>query len=146
MEFLKKLKFNGKRPTSLYYYRELQSLRDPLHFRAANSTDDEQFIQRAEMTVIIQYVGFQSKAIVREQQVPLAGIFDRGARNQTYDFERGIPLPWGYQDAPDLCSLPLLLILFRNYPFRRLLDTLLPLPCESKCFGGEGGVSARFVL
>ena len=36
MEFLKKLKFNGKRPTSLYYYRELQSLRDPLHFRAGN--------------------------------------------------------------------------------------------------------------
>jgi transcriptional regulator with XRE-family HTH domain len=34
VEFLKKLKFNGKRPTSLYYYRELQSLRDPLHFRA----------------------------------------------------------------------------------------------------------------
>jgi hypothetical protein len=31
---LKKLKFNGKRPTPLYYYRELQSLRDPLHFRA----------------------------------------------------------------------------------------------------------------
>jgi len=36
MEFLKKLKFNGKRPTSLYYYRELQSLKDPLHFRAEN--------------------------------------------------------------------------------------------------------------
>jgi transcriptional regulator with XRE-family HTH domain len=36
MEFLKKLKFNRKRPTSLYYYRELQSLRDPLHFRAEN--------------------------------------------------------------------------------------------------------------
>ena len=35
-EFLKKLKFNGKRPTSLYYYRELQSLRDPLHFHAQN--------------------------------------------------------------------------------------------------------------
>jgi transcriptional regulator with XRE-family HTH domain len=34
VEFLKKLKFNGKRPTSLYYYRELQSLGDPLHFRA----------------------------------------------------------------------------------------------------------------
>jgi transcriptional regulator with XRE-family HTH domain len=32
--FLKRLKFNGKRPTPLYYYRELQSLRDPLHFRA----------------------------------------------------------------------------------------------------------------
>ena len=37
MEFLRNLRFNGKRPTSLYYYRELQSLRDPLHFRASNS-------------------------------------------------------------------------------------------------------------
>jgi transcriptional regulator with XRE-family HTH domain len=36
IELLKKLRFNGKRPTSLYYYRELQSLRDPLHFRAEN--------------------------------------------------------------------------------------------------------------
>lgn len=36
LEILKKLRFNGKRPTSLYYYRELQSLRDPLHFRAEN--------------------------------------------------------------------------------------------------------------
>ena len=33
IELLRKLRFNGKRPTSLYYYRELQSLRDPLHFR-----------------------------------------------------------------------------------------------------------------
>src|SRR5438552_2797466 len=33
--FLKQLKFKGKRPTPLYYYRELQNLRDPLHFRAA---------------------------------------------------------------------------------------------------------------
>ena len=32
IEFLKELKFRGKRPTALYYYRELQSLRDPLHF------------------------------------------------------------------------------------------------------------------
>jgi transcriptional regulator with XRE-family HTH domain len=36
IELLKKLRFNGKRPTSLYYYRELQSLRDPLHFSAEN--------------------------------------------------------------------------------------------------------------
>ena len=34
VEFLKKLTFKGRRPTALYYYRELQSLRDPLHFRA----------------------------------------------------------------------------------------------------------------
>ena len=33
LEFLKGLRFKGKRPTALYYYRELQSLRDPLHFR-----------------------------------------------------------------------------------------------------------------
>ena len=31
--FLGKLKFKDRRPTPLYYYRELQNLRDPLHFR-----------------------------------------------------------------------------------------------------------------
>jgi transcriptional regulator with XRE-family HTH domain len=31
--FLRKLRFKAKRPTPLYYYRELQNLRDPLHFR-----------------------------------------------------------------------------------------------------------------
>ena len=30
--FLKSLKFNGRRPAALYFYRELQNLRDPLHF------------------------------------------------------------------------------------------------------------------
>jgi hypothetical protein len=35
VEFLKRLRFKGKRPTPLYYYRELQNLRDPLHFRPA---------------------------------------------------------------------------------------------------------------
>ncbi len=35
-ELLRNLRFNGKRPTSIYYYRELQSLRDPIHFRAEN--------------------------------------------------------------------------------------------------------------
>ena len=32
IEFLRKLRFARNRPTPLYYYRELQSLRDPLHF------------------------------------------------------------------------------------------------------------------
>ena len=31
--FLKRLRFKGKRPTPLFYYRELQNLRDPLHFK-----------------------------------------------------------------------------------------------------------------
>jgi transcriptional regulator with XRE-family HTH domain len=35
LAFLKRLKFKGQRPTALYYYRELQNLRDPLHFRTA---------------------------------------------------------------------------------------------------------------
>jgi transcriptional regulator with XRE-family HTH domain len=30
--FLKALKLRGKRPSPIYYYRELQNLRDPLHF------------------------------------------------------------------------------------------------------------------
>jgi transcriptional regulator with XRE-family HTH domain len=34
LAFLKKLPFRRKQPTALYYYRELQSLRDPVHFRA----------------------------------------------------------------------------------------------------------------
>ena len=37
IEFLRGLRIKGKRPTSLYYYRELQNLRDPLHFRAARA-------------------------------------------------------------------------------------------------------------
>jgi transcriptional regulator with XRE-family HTH domain len=36
VEFLKSLKFDDRRPSPLYYYRELQSLRDPLHFRLAS--------------------------------------------------------------------------------------------------------------
>ncbi len=35
IEFLTELKFGARRPTALYYYRELQNLRDPLHFRTA---------------------------------------------------------------------------------------------------------------
>jgi transcriptional regulator with XRE-family HTH domain len=37
--FLKTLTFRRKRPTPLYYYRELQNLRDPLHFRRASEGD-----------------------------------------------------------------------------------------------------------
>jgi transcriptional regulator with XRE-family HTH domain len=33
LAFLKKLRFDARRPTPYYYYRELQNLRDPLHFR-----------------------------------------------------------------------------------------------------------------
>ena len=35
--FLKKLRFKERRPAALYYYRELQNLRDPLHFHTAKA-------------------------------------------------------------------------------------------------------------
>ncbi len=41
VEFLKALKLRGRQPTPLYYYREMQNLRDPLHFcetRAENES------------------------------------------------------------------------------------------------------------
>jgi transcriptional regulator with XRE-family HTH domain len=34
-EFLERLRFRGRRPSALYYYRALQNLRDPLHFQPA---------------------------------------------------------------------------------------------------------------
>lgn len=37
--FLRSLRFHRQRPTALYYYRELQSLRDPLHFPARTRSD-----------------------------------------------------------------------------------------------------------
>ncbi len=37
IEFLRKLRFKGRQPTALYYYRELQNLRDPLHFRTTST-------------------------------------------------------------------------------------------------------------
>jgi transcriptional regulator with XRE-family HTH domain len=41
IEFLEKLTFTRRRPTPLYYYRELQNLRDPLHFRRPPTSDEQ---------------------------------------------------------------------------------------------------------
>jgi transcriptional regulator with XRE-family HTH domain len=38
--FLKALKLSGKRPSPIYYYRELQNLRDPLHFPSVGETGE----------------------------------------------------------------------------------------------------------
>ena len=38
IEFFKSLKFKARRPAPLYYYRELQNLRDPLHLRTSGPT------------------------------------------------------------------------------------------------------------
>ena len=37
LAFLRRQRFKDKRPTALYYYRELQNLRDPLHFQTKGS-------------------------------------------------------------------------------------------------------------
>jgi len=37
IDFLKALKFKDRRPAPLYYYRELQNLRDPLHFPTSSA-------------------------------------------------------------------------------------------------------------
>jgi hypothetical protein len=39
IKFLRALTFARKHPTPLYYYRELQNLRDPLHFRRASTEE-----------------------------------------------------------------------------------------------------------
>lgn len=38
LAFLKRLPLHGRQPTALYYYRELQNLRDPLHFASAKQS------------------------------------------------------------------------------------------------------------
>ncbi len=38
--FLKALRLSGKRPSPIYYYRELQNLRDPLHFPSVTQSGD----------------------------------------------------------------------------------------------------------
>lgn len=46
IEFLKRLRFTGRRPAPLYYYRELQNLRDPLHFHKAPAEKKNQSRKR----------------------------------------------------------------------------------------------------
>lgn len=36
--FMRRIRFTGRRPSALYYYRELQNLRDPLNFRETMSS------------------------------------------------------------------------------------------------------------
>lgn len=42
IEFLKSLRFKDRRPLPLYYYRVLQTTRDPLHFRSSGELGGEQ--------------------------------------------------------------------------------------------------------
>ena len=58
LEFLKGLRFRQKRPTPLYYYRQLQSLRDPLHFRETAGTTMH---KRGEAAEVARYRKAESR-------------------------------------------------------------------------------------
>ena len=74
IEFLKKLRFKGKRPAPLYYYRELQNLRDPLHFRTLMTQTLQKRIlggSQQEGSVAPMHKYLEANGI--EKQMPLEG-------------------------------------------------------------------------
>jgi transcriptional regulator with XRE-family HTH domain len=52
--FLKSLRFREKRPSALYYYREMQSLRDPLHFPEGGGTAMHKHRHASEIEKLLQ--------------------------------------------------------------------------------------------
>ena len=74
IEFLKRLRIKGKRPTALYYYRELQNLRDPLNFRALMTRSRQETTpgpSQPEGSIAQTHNHMEAKAI--EKQLQLAG-------------------------------------------------------------------------
>src|SRR5438477_1475914 len=97
IEFLKKLRFNRRYPTPLYYYRELQNLRDPLHFRplTAQSAREKRLGQsQPEVSVAPMHKYLEAAGI--EKQMQLNGrkrAIQRwaGSRGNTNKKQRGKP-------------------------------------------------------
>ena len=100
--FLRALRFTNSRPTPLYYYRELQSLRDPLHFhRAAADTaaGDESFTERdatglgwkrtdmPDRSALNVDYGLEGSRWASERWSSTAAI--RGSRTRTLEVDRG---------------------------------------------------------
>ena len=54
IEFLKGLRFKAARPTALYYYRELQNLRDPLNFRQSSIAPMQKYGDAGQVEKLIQ--------------------------------------------------------------------------------------------
>jgi transcriptional regulator with XRE-family HTH domain len=61
--FLKSLNFHRQRPSALYYYRELQSLRDPLHFPAR--AKDGEFPRRGARGINHEKQGTSRRRAIR---------------------------------------------------------------------------------
>jgi hypothetical protein len=49
IEFLKAMRFKGKQPSPIYYYRELQNLRDQLHFPPAAQSGESVSLSSAKL-------------------------------------------------------------------------------------------------
>jgi len=64
IEFLKRLRFKHNRPSALYYYRELQNLRDPLHFREGSVVRIHKLRDAGEQDKLLQ-LDSRKKAIRR---------------------------------------------------------------------------------
>jgi transcriptional regulator with XRE-family HTH domain len=85
--FLKRLRFNGKRPTPLYYYRELQNLRDPLHFRSPlpqGPRAGKPSQSKSELSVAPMHKRMEAKSV--EKQLQLDGrkkAMERWAENKS---------------------------------------------------------------
>jgi len=54
MKFLKRLRTHGKHPSVLYYYRELQNLRDPLNFLPVSIGDLERESLPSEIRSVVR--------------------------------------------------------------------------------------------
>ena len=70
--FLKRLRFDGKRPTPLYYYRELQNLRDPLHFRSPLPQGPRAGMPRqskSELSVAPMHKRMEGKSVEKQLQL-----------------------------------------------------------------------------
>jgi transcriptional regulator with XRE-family HTH domain len=87
IEFLQKLRFHGRHPTPLYYYRELQNLRDPLHFRApATQTVQKRSLGRSQPDGSIAPMHTYLEARRVEEQLQLDA---RKRAIQRWDGKRG---------------------------------------------------------
>jgi len=54
IDFLMGLRFKAARPTALYYYRELQNLRDPLNFRQSSIAPMQKYGDAGQVEKLIQ--------------------------------------------------------------------------------------------
>jgi len=93
IEFLKRLRFKGSRPTALYYYREWQSLRDPLHFPGtATRPPRTKAAGRSRPKGAVAPMHKHLEANRVEKQLPLHGrkkATQRGAQNKAGSAKTG---------------------------------------------------------